>query len=105
MEPMVRVRARVPGVVSAAVETVGPLGRRAVVARIDPKHRHGALAEADSETLAAAARLALDARFPLVGLIASSGTDVDGGVGALGQTTLRLTVSADDRERPSPNGP
>jgi acetyl-CoA carboxylase carboxyltransferase component len=83
MEPMVRVRARVPGVVSAAVETVGPLGRRAVVARIDPKHRHGALAEADSETLAAAARLALDARFPLVGLIASSGTDVDGGVGAL----------------------
>src|SRR6516165_8451781 len=83
MEPTVRVRARVPGVVSAAVESVGPLGRRAVVARIDPKHRHGALAEADSETLAAAARLALDVRLPLVGLIASSGADIDDGVGAL----------------------
>jgi acetyl-CoA carboxylase carboxyltransferase component len=83
MESIVRLRARVPGVVHAGVESVGPLGRRAVLARIDPKQRHGALAEADSETLAAAARLALDARLPLVGLIASSGADVDGGVAAL----------------------
>jgi acetyl-CoA carboxylase carboxyltransferase component len=83
MESIVRLRGRVPGVVHAGVESVGPLGRRAVLARIDPQQRHGALAEADSETLAAAARLALDARLPLVGLIASSGADVDGGVAAL----------------------
>jgi acetyl-CoA carboxylase carboxyltransferase component len=83
MVSTVRLRARVPGVASAALEEVGSSGRRAVVVRIDPEERRGALTEADSATLAEAARLALDARLPLVGLISSSGADVHAGVGAL----------------------
>ncbi|HSS09342.1 MAG TPA: carboxyl transferase domain-containing protein [Acidimicrobiales bacterium] len=83
MTSTIRLRARVPGVASAAVEEVGLSGRRAVVVRIDPEQRRGALAESDSATLAAAARLALDVHLPLIGLISSSGADVHAGVGAL----------------------
>lgn len=74
-------RARVPGTVTA---TVGELGGRPVVfARIDPALRRGALDEQSGATLATAARAALDARLPLVGVIASSGADVHDGVAAL----------------------
>jgi acetyl-CoA carboxylase carboxyltransferase component len=83
MDSTVSLRARVQGVASCAVEEVGASARRAVVVRIDPQQRHGALGEADSETLAAAAHLARDVRLPLLGLVASSGADVGAGVGAL----------------------
>jgi acetyl-CoA carboxylase carboxyltransferase component len=83
MASAVRVRAQVPGVASAAVEELASSGRRAVVVRIEADQRRGALAEPDSATVAAAAGLALDVRLPLVGLISSSGADVQAGVGAL----------------------
>jgi acetyl-CoA carboxylase carboxyltransferase component len=74
-------RARVPGTVSATVEDLG--GRTVVVARVDPGLRRGALDAESGATLAVAARAALDARIPLVGVIASSGADVHDGVSAL----------------------
>lgn len=73
--------AGLPGTVSAAVEHFG--GRQVVLARIDPAHRRGALDAGAGATLAAAAEAALDARIPLVGVVASSGADVGGGVAAL----------------------
>lgn len=74
-------RAHVPGTVTATIEELG--GRPVVLARIDPALRRGALDEQSGATLATAARAALDARIPLVGVIASSGADVNDGVAAL----------------------
>jgi acetyl-CoA carboxylase carboxyltransferase component len=74
-------RAAVPGVVSAALEDVGD--RPAVVVRIDAAQRAGALSGDDSANIAAAARIALDERLPLVTYVASSGADIGEGVDAL----------------------
>jgi acetyl-CoA carboxylase carboxyltransferase component len=76
-------RARVAGSTSAAVEPFGPPGRQAVVVRVDPAVRRGALGLDDSDTVAAAARLALDVRLPLVAVLSTSGADVHGGVASL----------------------
>lgn len=73
--------AGVPGTVSATVRDLG--GRRVVLVRIDPARRRGALDAGAGATLAAAADVALDARLPLVGVVASSGADVNDGVAAL----------------------
>jgi acetyl-CoA carboxylase carboxyltransferase component len=74
-------RGHVPGTVSAEVTELA--GRRVVLARVDPTTRRGALDLPSGETLAHAARAALDARLPLVGVISSSGADVHDGVAAL----------------------
>ena len=58
-------------------------GRRAVVVRSAPGTRRGALGEADGEKLAEAAALAVKSRLPLVLVVASSGSDVTEGFGAL----------------------
>ena len=76
-------RARVPGSTSAAVEPFGTPGRFAVVVRVDPTVRRGALSSTDSATITAAARLALEVRLPLVAVLSTSGADVTGGVAAL----------------------
>lgn len=77
----VSLRARVTGTVSASVQELH--GRTVVLVRTDPALRRGALDEASGTTLAVAARAALDARIPLVAVIASSGADVHDGVAAL----------------------
>ncbi|MDQ1415127.1 MAG: hypothetical protein QOF81_740 [Acidimicrobiaceae bacterium] len=79
----VALRALVPGSTSAAVELFGPDGRRAVVVRVDPAMRRGALGDADSATMAAASRLALEVRLPLVAVLSTSGADVHAGLPAL----------------------
>jgi acetyl-CoA carboxylase carboxyltransferase component len=79
----VALRARVPGTTSARVQPFGADERLAVVVRVDPTFHRGALSEADSATLTAAARLALEVRRPLVGVISTSGSDVTAGVAAL----------------------
>ena len=81
MPPTIALRSRVSGSVSAAVTDID--GRPAVVVEIDPEIRRGALSETDGHTIAAAARVALDERLPLVAHIASSGADVTDGVAAL----------------------
>ncbi|MGI8983128.1 MAG: acyl-CoA carboxylase subunit beta [Acidimicrobiales bacterium] len=73
--------AGVAATVSAAVTDFG--GRSVVLARIDPSTRRGALDADAGDTLASAAHLALDARLPLVGVVASSGADIHAGVAAL----------------------
>lgn len=70
-----------PGTVSAAVELLGE--RRAVVVRMDPSTKRGALSTADGELMTDAARLAREQRLPLVWFVASSGADVEEGVGAV----------------------
>ncbi|MEJ5255175.1 MAG: carboxyl transferase domain-containing protein [Acidimicrobiales bacterium] len=74
-------RARVPGAASVRQETLG--GRAVIVCELDGTRRHGALSEADGETIAAAARMALDQRLPLALIVASSGADVHEGLAAL----------------------
>lgn len=91
--PATALRAHVPGTVSAAVEELG--GRPVVLVRVDPTLRRGALDETSGATLAVAARTALDARIPLVGVLASSGADVNDGVAALhGWGTAARAVAA-----------
>lgn len=68
-------------VVSASVATVN--GRRVVFVSFDATNRSGALGAEDGETMAAAARLALRERLPLIAVVASSGADVQEGVTAL----------------------
>ena len=78
-------RARSAGSVSAGLSDLdGRLSGREVVAfAIDAAHRSGALNEADGALIAEAARTARDMRRPLVGVLASSGTDLLSGIGAL----------------------
>jgi acetyl-CoA carboxylase carboxyltransferase component len=57
--------------------------RRVVLVRVDREERGGALSPPDSETIAAAARLALAERLPLVVVLASSGADAVEGVASL----------------------
>jgi acetyl-CoA carboxylase carboxyltransferase component len=71
----------VPGSVRASVETLG--GRRVVQARSVSGHHRGALTQADGDTIAEAARVALDERVPLVVVVSSSGSEVSEGIDAL----------------------
>jgi acetyl-CoA carboxylase carboxyltransferase component len=75
-----RLRAGVSGAVSAQRHHLA--GRDVVLARCDPAVRKGAFNPADGETLADAARHALESRLPLVVTIASSGADVTEGLAA-----------------------
>jgi len=77
----VAVRAHVPRTVRAGVVTLA--GRRVVTARSVSGHHRGALAQTDGDTIAEAASLALAQRLPLVMVLASSGSDVGDGIGAL----------------------
>ncbi len=73
--------AGVPGSVSAAITDLA--GSPVVLVEVDPSTRRGALDADAGATLALAADAALDARLPLVGVVASSGADVHAGVAAL----------------------
>jgi len=73
--------ADVPGSVRVVCERVD--GRTRVLFRIDPSHHAGAISEAAGGQIAAAARLALRLRVPLVGVVSSSGADVFEGVASL----------------------
>ena len=75
------VGARIPGSASVTCERVD--GRSRVVFRLDPSHHAGAISEAAGHQIAAAARLALRLRVPLIGVISSSGADVFEGVASL----------------------
>ncbi len=81
MTPPVALAAGVPGSVSASIDELG--GRSVVLVRIDPAQRRGALDAGAGANLAAAAEAALDARLPLVGVMASSGADINDGIPAL----------------------
>ncbi len=70
-----------PGSVRASVETLG--GRRVVQARSVSGHHRGALTQADGDTIAEAARVALEERVPLVVVVSSSGSEVSEGIDAL----------------------
>ncbi len=74
-------RAGVQGPVSARITELA--GRPVVLVRVDADERAGALDADAGTTLTTAARTALSARLPLVGIISSSGSDVRAGVGAL----------------------
>ncbi len=60
-----------------------PSGRKVVSVTLDAEVRRGALSNSDSETIAAAAGMALQQRLPLVVVLASSGADVFEGVASL----------------------
>lgn len=80
---LLSLRAGVPGGTRAGL-TMLPLTERKVVAvTVDEGVRRGALAAADSETVARAAEMALAQRLPLVVILASSGADVFEGVASL----------------------
>ena len=72
-----------PGSTAAAVEAFGDAGRRAVVVRVDPAIRRGALSETDSATVTAAAQMAREMRLPFLGVLSTSGADVNAGLAAL----------------------
>ncbi|CAB4322948.1 unannotated protein [freshwater metagenome] len=78
-------RAAVPGVVRAGVETVSTVhGERPVMrVRVGATDRAGALTPRDGETIAAAAQTALQQRLPVVVDIASTGADIREGLAAL----------------------
>jgi acetyl-CoA carboxylase carboxyltransferase component len=73
-------RAGTPGAVDARRTRLGD--RDVILARCDPAVRRGALTPVDGDTLADAARHALDARLPYVVSMASSGADVTAGLAA-----------------------
>jgi acetyl-CoA carboxylase carboxyltransferase component len=77
----VATRAGVDGTVDVSMEQLG--GRPVVLARSCSDRRRGALARRDGETLAAAAKIALSHRVPLVLELSSSGADVSEGVDSL----------------------
>ena len=76
-------RAGVPGGTRAGLVALEPSGRRVVSVSLDAEVRRGALSNSDSETIAAAAAMALQQRLPLVVVLASSGADVFEGVASL----------------------
>ncbi len=76
-------RAGVPGGTRSGLSFLEASGRKVISVRVDPDVRRGALSNSDSETVAAAASMALQQRLPLVVMIASSGADVFEGVAAL----------------------
>jgi acetyl-CoA carboxylase carboxyltransferase component len=71
----------VPGTVRVGVEALGT--RFVVRARSVSGHHRGALARADGDKIARAARVALQEKLPLVIDLASSGSDVSEGIDAL----------------------
>ena len=75
----------VPGIVRAEVDTIATVhGDRSVVrVRVGNTDRAGALTPRDGETIAAAARTALEERLPVVVDIASTGADIREGLAAL----------------------
>jgi acetyl-CoA carboxylase carboxyltransferase component len=77
----VTIRVHVPGTVQATVEVLS--GRRVVAVRSVSGHHRGALTRADGETIAEAARSALEDRLPLVVVLSSSGSEVTEGIDAL----------------------
>ncbi len=81
MTSPIALAAGVPGSVSAEVGRLG--GREVVLVKVDPTTRRGALDADAGATLALAAEAALEVRLPLVGVVASSGADVNAGVAAL----------------------
>ena len=92
-----RLRAKVPGVVQAAIDTLdtvhGP--RSVVMVRVGRTEKAGALSPRDGETIAEAARAALDERLPVVVELSSTGADIGEGLAALhgwGQAAKALTA-------------
>jgi acetyl-CoA carboxylase carboxyltransferase component len=79
--PLLPVAADHPGSLTAELTTLA--GREVVLVEVAASERRGALSEADGTTFAAAAEHARRGGLPLVGLIASSGADVNDGVAAL----------------------
>jgi acetyl-CoA carboxylase carboxyltransferase component len=81
----VQFRAKVPGVVQAWIDELdtvhGP--RPVVMVRVGRTEKAGALSPRDGETIAEAARAALDERLPVVVEISSSGADIGEGLAAL----------------------
>lgn len=76
-------RAGVPGATHAGLIRLPATDRRVVLVSVDQSVRRGALAAADSETVASAATMALTQRLPLVVVLASSGADIMEGVASL----------------------
>jgi acetyl-CoA carboxylase carboxyltransferase component len=92
-----QLRAKVPGVVQAAIDTLdtvhGP--RSVVMVRVGRTEKAGALSPRDGETIAEAARAALDERLPVVVELSSTGADIGEGLAALhgwGQAAKALTA-------------
>jgi acetyl-CoA carboxylase carboxyltransferase component len=81
MAPLLPVAADHIGSLTAELTTIA--GRDVVLVEIAGDNRKGAITEADGLVFAAAARHALAAGIPVVGLVASSGADVHDGVAAL----------------------
>jgi acetyl-CoA carboxylase carboxyltransferase component len=79
--PLLPVAADHPGSLAAELTTLA--GREVVLVEVAASDRRGALSEADGTTFAAAADHARRAGLPLVGLLSSSGADVNDGIAAL----------------------
>ena len=95
--PPVHLRAAVPGIVQARVESVACVhgDRRVMRVRVGTTDRAAALTPRDGETIAAAARAALAERLPVIVDIASTGADITEGLAALhgwGQAARALTT-------------
>ncbi|HMC39969.1 MAG TPA: carboxyl transferase domain-containing protein, partial [Acidimicrobiales bacterium] len=76
-------RAGVPGATQAGLIRLPGTDRKVVMVSVDESVRRGALAAADSETVAGAAGMARSQRLPLVVALASSGADILEGVASL----------------------
>jgi acetyl-CoA carboxylase carboxyltransferase component len=81
--PSLSLRAGVPGATRAGLAQLPGTGRKVVMVTVEQGVRRGALAAADSETVAGAAQLARSQRLPLVVVMASSGADITEGVASL----------------------
>ena len=80
MTRTVELRANVEGATSASAR----LGQRPrIEIAFDPTHKRGAIHPADGETMATAARTAIDEGLPLVIRLASSGADIEAGLAAV----------------------
>lgn len=77
----IAIRAGIDGTVKVGLQAFD--GHQAVFARTASDRRRGALARRDGDSLAAAARTALQLRVPLVLELSSSGADVSEGIDAL----------------------
>src|SRR3546814_12503123 len=78
---LIPVAADHPGSLAAELTTID--GREVVLVEIADETRRGAICEADGHTFAAAIDHALHAGLPLLGILSSSGSDVNAGVAAL----------------------
>ena len=76
-------RAGVPGATHAGLVRLPGTDRKVVLVSVDESVRRGALAAADSETVAEGAVMARAQRLPLVVVLASSGADILEGVPSL----------------------